>query len=163
MNLFWVTFKPSGFIFEKNIWSRIINQFQHLFQGKSQKSFFMLFAYNQQLGSEEQAGQAEWWPLAVYQAPAQAARRAHSSVKLNGIKKSADCEFWPRAEPGCGPAEAGWWRSADHHHPGLWIPNARRSFRHKPQGIYGPALTQIKPRHSPPTLSRDPWWTHSLI
>ena len=100
MNLFWVTFKPSGFIFEKNIWSRIINQFQHLFQGKSQKSFFMLFAYNQQLGSEEQAGQAEWWPLAVYQAPAQAARRAHSSVKLNGIKKSADCEFWPRAEPG---------------------------------------------------------------
>ena len=101
MNLFWVTFKSGGFIFEKYIWSRIINQFQHLFQGKSQKSFFMLFAYNQQLGSE---AQAEWWPLAVYQAPAQAARRAHSSVKLNGIKKSADCEFWPRAEPGCGLA-----------------------------------------------------------
>ena len=68
-----------------------------MFQGKSQKSFFMLFAYNQQLGSEAQAE----WPLAVHQAlarPAQA--QALSSVKLNGIKKSADCEFWPRAWPG---------------------------------------------------------------
>ena len=40
----------------------------------------MLFAYNQQLGSE---AQAEWWPLAVYQAQAGLAQsaQARSSVK----------------------------------------------------------------------------------
>ena len=64
MDLFWNAFKLRSLI-RRNIWGTIINQFQHLFQGKSQKSFFMLFAYNQQLGSE---AQAEWWPLAVYQA-----------------------------------------------------------------------------------------------
>ena len=44
----------------------------------------MLFAYNQQLGS---GARVEWWPLALYQAASQLAAR------LNGIKKSADCEF----------------------------------------------------------------------
>ena len=65
-----------------------------MFQGKSQKSFFMLYAYNQQLGSGGSEAQAEWWPLAVYQASL-----PRLGARLNGIKKSADCEFWPRAWP----------------------------------------------------------------
>ena len=82
MDLFWTAFKLRGFI-RRNIWSTIINQFQHLFQGKSQKSFFMLYAYNQQLGSGGSEAQAEWWPLAVYQALAGLAQsaQARSSVK----------------------------------------------------------------------------------
>ena len=55
----------------------------------------MLFAYNQQLGSEAQAE----WPLAVHQAlarPAQA--QALSSVKLNGIKNQQIVSFG--REPG---------------------------------------------------------------
>lgn len=98
-----------------------------------------------------------WQFTRLWPPPAQAGR-AHSSVKLNGIKKSADCEFWPRAESGWG------WPAQDDGGVRIIIIracefrmlNTRRSFRHKPQGIFGPALTQIKPRHSPPTLSRDP-------
>ena len=43
----------------------------------------MLYAYNQQLGSGGSEAQAEWWPLAVYQALAGLAQsaQARSSVK----------------------------------------------------------------------------------
>ena len=144
MDLFWYAFKLRSLI-RRNIWGTIINQFQHLFQGKSQKSFFMLFAYNQQLGSE---AQAEWWPLAVYQALAGLAQsaQARSSVKryqkISRLWVLAESRAWPSQDDG-----------AVRIIIRLWIPNAAQhsAFRHKPQGIFGPSLTQIRAEHSPPT------------
>lgn len=156
MDLFWTAFKLRGFI-RRNIWSTIINQFQHLFQGKSQKSFFMLFAYNQQLGSE---AQAEWWPLAVYQALAGLAQSAQARSSVKRYQKIS--RLWVLAES---LAKSGWWSSADHHPPGSVNSKCCSTLGISSQtagNIWAdsnPHQTRAFTTHP----SHDLWWTHSLI